>query len=83
MILRQWGRITLTDSGDGKIFNGTFNFPINVANCYQAIAIQVGGPSSTPSTSVITGYGNNYANVRLGYPITMNEGYAFILCICS
>ena len=80
---KQWGKITLTNSGDGKIFNGAFSFPINVVSCHQVIAIQIGGPDSKASASVITGFGNNYANVRIEYPLTMSEGYAFILCVCS
>ena len=39
----QWGTIVLNNSGDGRIFNGTFTFPINASMCYQAIAIQQGG----------------------------------------
>ena len=73
----------LNNSGDGRIFNGTFTFPINVAMCHQAIAIQQGGPKSTASASVITGTGNNYANVRIEYPVNNVEGAAYVLCVCS
>ena len=51
--------------------------------CHQAIAIQQGGAQSTASASVITGTGNNYANVRIEYPIDMVEGRAYVFCVCS
>ena len=79
----QWGIIVLNNSGDGRIFNGTFTFPINAAMCYQAIAIQQGGAESKASASVITGIGNNYANVRIEYPTDMVEGGAYVFCVCS
>ena len=80
----QWGTIVLNNSGDGRIFNGTFTFPINASMCYQAIAIQQGGGAeSKASASVITGIGNNYANVRIEYPTDMREGGAYVFCVCS
>ena len=81
--VEQWGRTELYNSGDRRIFNGTFTFPINVAMCHQAIAIQYGGGQSKASASVITGTGNNYANVRIEYPIDMVEGWAYVFCVCS
>lgn len=82
-LIIQWGMTELNNSGDGRIFNGTFTFPINVAMCHQAIAIQYGGPAATASASVITGTGNNYANVRIEYPIDIKEGRAYVFCVCS
>ena len=51
--------------------------------CYQAIAIQQGGAESKASASVITGVGNNYANVRIEYSTDMREGGAYVFCVCS